>query len=185
MMKTMYAKIAITLTLATSSGIVHAQNQVPEVCHTLYQDFTQALSLESAGTMAIEMMQENCWPSLQNSVESQPVEGEQNDDKGSVYEVDCLEVDIRLLSIVTQAYDSRCQLFEKGMSACKKGLKRVFDAFAETPGFQSLSHGLTSLKPDDTGMQWIDLRGGSHMSFQCLNIQSDRSQALMLMIENK
>ena len=79
-----YAKIAVALTLAISSGIVHAQSQVPEICHSLYQDFTQALSLESAGTMAFEMMQENCWPSLQNSVVPQPVEGEQNDDKGYV-----------------------------------------------------------------------------------------------------
>lgn len=178
-----YAKIAIALTLAISSGIVHAQSQVPEICHSLYQDFTQALSLESAGTMAFEMMQENCWPSLQNSVVPQPVEGEQNDDKG--YEVDCLDADMRLLSIVTQAHDSRCYLFKKGMSSCKKGLKRAFDGFSETPGLQSLSHGLTSLKPDDTEMQWVDLRGGSHLSIQCFEYPSDRTQSLMILIENR
>ena len=72
MMKPMYAKIAVALTLAMLSGIVHAQSQVSESCHILYRNFTQADTLEDAGIIAYRMMEDNCWPSLQGVITEQP-----------------------------------------------------------------------------------------------------------------
>lgn len=70
-MKTVYAKIAVALTLATLSGIVHAQSQIPEICYTLYSNFTQSETYGEAGETAWRMMEENCWPSLQNPIAKQ------------------------------------------------------------------------------------------------------------------
>ena len=71
MMKTLCAKIAVVLTLATLSGNVYAQNQIPEICHTLYDKFTQSETWDKAGETAWRMMEENCWPSIQNPITTQ------------------------------------------------------------------------------------------------------------------
>ena len=113
------------------------------------------------------------------------VHAQQNSVSGKGIEVDCLEVDHRLQSVILQAYATRCFVFEKGISACKNRMKETYDMLSETPGFQPLSHELVPLKPEDTKMEWVSLQEGAHYSFQCFEYPNNRNQGVMIMIVTK
>ena len=97
---------------------------------------------------------------------------------GEEVEIDCLELDERMLSLSLQATEMRCFLFEKGITECKMKLKEVDDSLSNTPGWMPIiSH--------ENELRWANLSQQSAFVLQCFNYPSDKTQAFMIITKMK